>query len=493
VYHVVKLAPGRPDRVYAGGEPTGVWVSEDQGDTWRPVGPVGLRVLDLTLDPSRPERVWVLSPEGVWRGEGEEAGGWRLVLDYAAWQARHRRPDWPAEGPWPMIPFQKITVDPHRPDTVLVGARWEGGYHQSDDGGETWRQVSLSGLFRRADLIESHPTRPEVWFAGTHHQGLFKSYNRGLSWVVIGRGLRPQIRTPHYGVFLISGLAFDPHDPEVMYTGSDLGTYVSRDGGANWREFPTTLTCEFTRAFVACPHQSGRLYAGTNVGVFLSTDGGATWHGANRGLPPRAVRQKLDVIWDGQAWRYAVTAGQPAVFRRPLDQVGAWTPLGWLLYHDATALREEEETGALVLSTPEGELRSRDGGLRWDLPAVGYAPRAEEASVSGERPINLIIANALPPDDTWVDLVYRRPPHVSLQWVRPTYPADGSAPLHSLHWERQLHGRVDLPAAVGAAGSAFEIYVEVRDFQDGTRAGRARWEAEPGAVTTVRVLPVHGP
>jgi photosystem II stability/assembly factor-like uncharacterized protein len=164
IYHVVKLAPGEPDRVYAGGEPTGVWVSDDQGETWQERGPPGLRVLDLALDPNRPNRVWVLAPEGVWRGEGAAAADWRLVLDYTAWQEQHRQPDWPTDGPWPMIPFQKITVDPHRPDTVLVGARWEGGYHQSDDGGATWRHVAVSGLFRRVDLIEVHPTRPEVWF-----------------------------------------------------------------------------------------------------------------------------------------------------------------------------------------------------------------------------------------------------------------------------------------------------------------------------------------
>lgn len=492
-YHVVKLATGQPDRVFAGGEPTGVWVSDDHGETWRNWGPAGMRVLDIALDPTRPGRVWVLAPEGVWRGEGADAGDWKLVLEYAAWQERHRQPDWPADGPWPMISFQKITVDPHRPDTVLVGARWEGGYHQSDDGGETWRHASLSGLFRRADLIEVHPTRPEVWFAGTHHQGLFKSYNRGASWVVKGRGLRPQIRTPHYGVYLISGLAFDPHDPEVMYTGSDLGTYVSRDGGATWEEFPATLTCEFTRAMGACPHHPGRLYAGTNVGIYRSTDGGENWTGANCGLPTREVRQTLDVTLDGQAWRYAVVAGQPAVFRRPWATEGDWTPLAWLLYRDATALRWDDARHSLVLTTPEGEVRSRDGGLRWELPEVPYAERAEVSPPGDSAPVNLVIKGAAPPDDRLVDPLYRRPPHVSLQWVRPGYPADGSTPLHRVHWDNALHGWVDLPGGLAEAEPALEVYVEVRDFQDGTQVGRVPWGRAPDRLTEVQVYPSHRP
>lgn len=495
-FDVVKTVPDRPGRVLAGGTGTGVWVSDDRGTTWRTVGPTGLTVADLALDPTSPGALWVLAPEGVWHaGELDAPASWRQVWDYPAWQRAHRTPDWPAE-PWTYTPFQQITVDPRQPRTVLVGARWEGGYHRSDDGGATWRHETLSGLFRRADAVRVDPLQPNVMIAGTHHQGLFKSYNHGRSWVVTGRGLTPQRRTPHYAVYLLGGLASSPRDPNRLYAGSDYASWKSTDGGDTWRELDRSLTCEFARTFAVSPQDLNVVYAGTNVGVYKSRDAGATWVPANRGFPERPPRQVLDVVLDGESWRYAVVPGYPAVYRRSLTRGTDWVPMSWLLYRQVNNIRWEPGPAELVLRTPEGEVRSRDGGYRWDLPAVARAPRelSRERSPAPALPSaggpNVIIIGAAMPDDSLLDPLYQRPPFVSLQLVSRGYPQDGSVPRWSAQWPRALQGRIAPPADAAAGG---DLYVEVRDFQDGTRAGRAPYQAGPDGVTRVVVTPVHAP
>lgn len=495
-YEVVVLPPGSRDRVLAGGEATGVWLSDDLGTTWRPAGPAGVTVLDLAPDPARPGRVWLLAPEGVWRTDSIDEGAWQQVWDYPAWLAKHRQPDWPDES-WSLSPFQKITVDPHRPSTVLVGARWEGGYHRTDDGGTTWRHESLSGLFRRADQLLVHPARPEVWVAATHHQGLFKSYNRGRSWVATGRNLLPQRRTPHYGAYLLGGLAVSPHDPETLYAGSDYSSWKSTDGGDTWVELGRTLTCEFARTFALCPHDPKTVYAGTIVGVFKSTDGGVTWVSASRGMPERTVRRTLEVTWAGEDWCYAVVEGQPAVYRRSLTHGTDWHPMSWDLNREVTDIRFDPVSSELVLTTADGDVRSCDGGFRWDVPTVAYArregfnPEPAAAPPTSEDAPNVIITGAVPPDDSLVDPLYRRPPFISMQLVTPGYPQDGSVPWWSTQWDRSLQGRINPPRAVLAAAGACELYVEVRDFQDGTRTGRTRFQADK--VMRVEVKPIHAP
>ena len=493
-YNVVLVDAVQSSRVFAGGKGTGVYVSDDLGDTWRNAGPDGVTVVHLALDPSHPGRVWALAPEGVWRTDDiSTPTAWRLVWDYTAWRRAHHQPEWTMEE-GEFTRFQKITVNPHHPGTVLVGARWEGGYHRSDDAGETWRHESLNGLFRRADYVLVDPSRPGVLLAGTHHQGMFKSYNDGRSWVVTGRNLIPQRRTPHYGVYLMGDPARSPHDPDTLFVGSDYSSWKSVDGGDSWEELGRTLTCEFARAFAVSPQDPNVVYAGTNVGAYKSIDGGTTWTPANRGFPERDIRQTLDVELDGETWRYAIMVGQPAVYRRSVTRDTDWRSMSWLLYREVDHIRWEAATHELVLTTPEGEVRSRDGGFRWDLPEVTYAHR-ELSNLKSDNPsppvgegTQVIIVGAAVPDDSLVDALYQRPPFVSLQLVTRDYPQDGSIPRWSVLWDRALQGRINPPANVVRDG-IYDLYVEVRDFQDGTRTGRTRYAAD--RVLRVAVKPVH--
>jgi len=498
-YCVVSLAPEDPARVYAGGEGTGLWLSDDGAATWERAGLTGETICSMAIAPTRPQRVYAVTPGGVYRTCDIETGSWDKVFDYAAY-TRQTGLRYRGEPQWPYSRFQKIAVSPHDPDVIFLGARWEGGYFRSDDGGDTWVNHWVSGLFRRVDTVLFHPYDAAILFAGTHHQGWFKSFNGGRSWVSLSRGLAPERRTPHYGAFLISGAVMSPHDPDIFYTGSDHGTWKTTDGGISWHEVGPTLTCEFTRTLAVDPRAAGTVYAGTNVGVFRSRDGGLTWQGANRGFPVRQVKQSLDVELGGERYRFALAAAGPPVFRRPLRAGGTWQPVSWMIRSPVDALRCGAVGQVLTLDTEQGELHSRDGGLRWSTtqPLYEAAPQPSgSAPFRGDRAsadawvLDVEIAGSAHLADSLVAEYYQRPPYVSLQLVSETYPTDGSVPVWEGHFERHLRGSIGIPRASVRAGGHYLLYVEVRDFHWNVQTGHAPLVALGDTVARVSVSTSH--
>lgn len=499
-FYTVKIDPKEPARVMAGGLKTGLWLSADRGETWSTAGLDGVTVLSLAMDDKNPARVFVLAPEGVYRTQDLGRDPWRLVFDYARFLKNNPSKDYPAE-PWDFDRFQELALSPHNPNLIFVAARWEGGFHRSDDGGETWSHESISGIFRRVDLVRFDPVDPSIIYAGTHHQGLFKSYNEGRSWVSLSHGLIPQIREPNYAVYLIGGLTVSSTEPGLLYSGSDRGGWKSSDGGLSWQELGRTLTCEFPRCFAIDPRQPGTVYAGTNIGLYKSTDAGLTWSAINRGLPERRIIQTLEVKLDDELFNYAIVAGQPSLYRRSLTKNEAWVAMSWQMYEQADSLRYEALSRTLVISTAKGEFRSTDGGFRWDVPAVEFSLRpSPESPLPGPAPrprtgfvqLPVQIKGAIPPDETRVDPLYRRPPYVSLQIVGEGYPKDGSTPLWSANWERSLAGYLEIPAALLAGDEAAPLlYVEVRDFQLNLLTGHAVVTRRSEGPLTVEVSHQH--
>lgn len=488
-WYAIAQTTGTPSIAVTGGEGTGPPVTPD-GEA--------LTILDIAPHPRNAALLYVLAPGGVWRVRdplnirGERS--WTQVFDYATWLEENRRADWPDDD-WRFTRFQKLTIDPHRPETLLLGARWEGGYHRSEDGGTTWTHQTLSGIFRRADELRVDPFDPELFYAFTHHQGLFKSANRGRSWVVAGAGLLPQKRTPHYGVFLLGGIAFDPNTPGRILAGSDYSTWLSEDHGENWSQVGRTLTCEFVRATAFHPVNPDILYAGSNVGFFQSIDGGRSWTPANQGFPKRRIKDSLEAEINGRPFAFALVAGNHPVYRRPLDRGpdAPWRSMSWRLHTSATDLTWNSDSESLVLTTTDGETRvSTDGGFRWSVPEVQFAEREVQyppgAIPATAAPGNVVIQNAVIPDPEPLLHWYRRPPFISIQLVGPGYPKDGSLPRWQTTWDTRLSGALEIPPDVNVEDAV--LYVEVRDFQDGTRAGAAPYRGR-GAITPVVVTPVH--
>ena len=74
---------------------------------------------------------------------------------------------------------------------------------------------------------------PHRLYVGTIGEGLFRSLDHGENF-----------RRACDGVFVecaVRAIAVHPLQPEVMYLGTEVGLYVSRDGAGNWEPLPAPL------------------------------------------------------------------------------------------------------------------------------------------------------------------------------------------------------------------------------------------------------------
>jgi photosystem II stability/assembly factor-like uncharacterized protein len=87
----------------------------------------------------------------------------------------------------------------------------------------------------------------------------------------------------------VSGLTFDPANPSTLYATyslykddlSESHVYKSTDGGASWSGIDgsgsNSLPDIPVYSLIVDPQNSSNLYLGSDIGLFVSTNGGATW------------------------------------------------------------------------------------------------------------------------------------------------------------------------------------------------------------------------
>ena len=135
--------------------------------------------------------------------------------------------------------------------------------YRSTDAGRTWKEATQppafpKGFHTNADGTEGravdhvfwlepgHASEPDVWYAGTSPEGLFRSEDGGVTWDgVAGFHEHPRFAewTPQMKVgtpdgTLLHSIQIDPRDPRHMYfsmSGAGGGTLESTDGGKNWK------------------------------------------------------------------------------------------------------------------------------------------------------------------------------------------------------------------------------------------------------------------
>jgi len=320
-------------------------------------------------------------------------------------------------GPWEPLPIAGLPgpwVDDLAFATPSIAfAVADADVYRSDDGGRTWT-LSLS-IYRGMRSLAVSPAfaADGTVFAADGRSLVFRSTDGGHTWEEISRVA--QVGGASDADVWLSISPEYPTDPTLWATVEGGVAYRSTDGGLTWApfdpgveldplarlapnpEYPADPALEavappFTRDLgdvnlpgaLAAPSMTasvravaavdGVLLLGTMRGLYRSTDGGATWSDANVGLPASAVGV-VAVGTDGTI--YAGVSGDPRPFRLPAD--GArWEPLGPLPEGDfgTTDVREiivldrTDAAPGLVVTTGDGFVASRDGGLSWE-PMAG--------------------------------------------------------------------------------------------------------------------------
>jgi photosystem II stability/assembly factor-like uncharacterized protein len=164
-----------------------------------------------------------------------------------------------------------LAIDPTTPQILYAGGL---GVSRSTDGGRTWAKVySGSGDSAWVEDLAIAPSEPSIVYAATGY-GLFRTQD-GLTWSEVGS----------FGFMTAVGV--DPNDPQNVFVGSDMSTYVpnvysTTDGGVTW---VLRLRNEEVNSFAFDP--GGVVYASAFGVVFKTSNGGQTW-GSRPGLPANA-------------------------------------------------------------------------------------------------------------------------------------------------------------------------------------------------------------
>lgn len=249
----------RPQRLYIGTEPGGLFRSEDGGDSFE-------LVESLWNHPSR--------VAGKWFGGGRDEAG-----------------------------IHSIIVDPRDSAHVQIGISCAGVFETTDDGA-TWNPTN-TGLI--ADFLPDPTVEvghdPHFLAAASsdpnmmwqqNHCGIFRSTNGGHEWSAVSAAGN----TAHFG-FAIAVDEADPHTAWVVPVQSDgqrmavdgaLCVCRTADGGATWTELREGLPQDgaFDVVFRHGLDITGSTLAfGSTTGnCFISEDRGDSWTTLSNYLPP---------------------------------------------------------------------------------------------------------------------------------------------------------------------------------------------------------------
>lgn len=187
----------------------------------------------------------------------------------------------PLRGQWvaPMI------LSPHNPDILYHGMQY---VIKFSDLGDAWEIISpdlshnnpkKSGdiSYQTITSLSESPLRAGLIYAGTDDGRLHRTKDGGKSWTEIVRGI-----------------AVDKWISRVVASAFDLGTvYLSQNGkrdddfqvylwksedfGSTWEDISANIPIGPVNVIREDPVDRNILYAGTDVGVYVSKDQGKTW------------------------------------------------------------------------------------------------------------------------------------------------------------------------------------------------------------------------
>jgi photosystem II stability/assembly factor-like uncharacterized protein len=226
----------RPERLFAGIEPAGLFVSDDRGASWR--------ASSLNEHPTT-----------------------------TTWQ--------PAGG---ALALHSIVLDPFDSSRMWCAVS-AGGTYRSEDSGDTWQPVN-TGV--RADFLPRsrpiagqcvhklivHPSRAGRLYQ-QNHCGVYRSDDHGTTWIEITNGLPSD-----FGYVL----ATDPANADVLYVVPEesshmrttaegrLRVYRTTDAGASWT--PLTRGLPQENAYISLLREAMTNDTGSPVGIYLGTSGG---------------------------------------------------------------------------------------------------------------------------------------------------------------------------------------------------------------------------
>jgi len=381
-YTTLGADPTNADVVYAGAE--GFFKSSDGGKTMAP----------LRTPHGDNHDIWISPRDGNTMVQAND-GGANVSFDGGrTWSSQMNQPTSELYGVWTDNGFPYKLYAAQQDNSTLILSSVANPANPSD-----WR----TGPGCETGPIMPHPRDPNIVYGSCKGQYEVMSLATGQSksyWV----GGQSLYGNPARDLILrfqrVSPMATSPHDPEVLYYGSQH-LHRTRDKGVTWEKLSPDLTanppcCQgasgepITRdvtgeefystlyAITESPHEAGVIWTGANDGPFhITRDNGKSW----KNITPKDLPTGGRVAWieasphrRGSAYyavyRYLLGDYAPYLYRTN-DYGATWTrltdgkngiPADW----PTRVVREDpDREGLLYAGTEFGMFVSFDNGGHW--------------------------------------------------------------------------------------------------------------------------------
>jgi photosystem II stability/assembly factor-like uncharacterized protein len=242
------------------------------------------------------------------------------------------------------------------PDTVYAGVE-DAALFESTDAGATWTELTgmrgegsgekwapgAGGLGLHTIVID--PSNPDRMFVAISAAGVFRSEDRGVSWVPANHGLVSPFEIPDPDAEVghcVHRIAMHPSRPDTLFMQKHWDVMRTDDGGANWYEISGDLPSDFGFPIAVHAHQPETIYVvpiksdsehfppDARLRVYRSRAGGNEWEPLTSGLPQEncyvnVLRESMAVdSLDPCGVYFGTTAGQVYA---SADEGDTWTAI----------------------------------------------------------------------------------------------------------------------------------------------------------------------
>jgi photosystem II stability/assembly factor-like uncharacterized protein len=365
--------------------------------------------------------LFVATRKGAWIFQGDAA-----------------RKKWKANGPHFLGHIiNHVVLDPRDGKTLLAAAKT--GHlgptiFRSTDFGKSWKEAKKPPAFHKAPegepapdaplgkgrtvnhtfwLTPGHASEPNVWYAGTSPQGVFRSEDGGVTWEGLpgindNTTLRAWFGSEQDGTPdgpKLHSFIIDPRDANHLYFGmSGGGVHESLDKGKTWKTLIDGMevvqgfgldasipTFHDPHCMRMCPTNPDRLYQQNHCGIYRLDRPGTKWTRIGKAMPknvgdvgfPMVIHPRDEnTCWvfpmdGGGVWPRTSPEGKPAAFvttnggkswqrqDKGLPRELAW----WTVKRQAMTADAHDPVG-LYFGNTQGEIwMSRDEGKKWECIA----------------------------------------------------------------------------------------------------------------------------
>lgn len=258
------------DRIYVGTLNTGVWYSDDDGESWLQVN-----------DGFGPMSIHELSRIGT-----------TLVTGAGDRVFRKRDNEDELTGVHDDFVLEQIDAFAAMENLLYVGGsvRNGGGLIRSNDEGDSWTRIAVKEM---TPTITTLAVFGGTLYAGTPGSGVFRSDDKGNSWIAVNTGLTDRT---------VSTLLVVNEDTVFAGT-SEGGVFRTMDGGNSWVE----TNIGITNATVSELEVVGdKIYTRVGGQIVYSADGGESWQPVR--LPSMTIKYDFPSlsVSDGELYVGAV-------------------------------------------------------------------------------------------------------------------------------------------------------------------------------------------